>query len=102
MTTTLSFDSSIYSSLAIEKACYRLSDRLSFDIKADHGSLIVAVESRRRDISDVALELAVQDFRTEVLDQNLREKIKLETSAVRNLILAHAFSRTGLIGNERA
>ena len=27
----------------------------------------------------------------------LREKIKLETTPIRNLILAHAFSRTGLV-----
>ncbi|MET3440590.1 His-Xaa-Ser system protein HxsD [Variovorax paradoxus] len=102
MTITLTFDSGIYSELAIEKACYRLNDRLSFDIKADQGSLIVAIESRRRDSSDTAMDLAVQDFRAEVLDQNLREKIKVETAPVRNLILAHAFSRTGLIDDERA
>jgi len=29
--------------------------------------------------------------------QELREKIKLETEDVRNLILAHAFSKTNLI-----
>jgi His-Xaa-Ser system protein HxsD len=38
----------------------------------------------------------VADFRNEVLDQVLRERIRAETSDIRNLVLALAFSRTGL------
>ncbi len=32
----------------------------------------------------------------ELLDQELREQIAVETAPLRNLILAHAYSRTGL------
>jgi len=39
---------------------------------------------------------AVADFRTEVLDQALRERIRKETEGVRNLILAKAFSEAPL------
>jgi len=34
------------------------------------------------------------------LDQDLRETLKVETEPVRNLILAHAFSKTGIISHE--
>lgn len=96
----LYFDLGIYSTLAIEKACYRFSDRLVFDIKTDQDRLLVEIGSRAPEINPVTFELHVNDFRSEALDQNLREKIKSETAGVRNLILAHAFSRTGLIGQE--
>ena len=36
-------------------------------------------------------------FRNEVLDQVLRERIREETAAARNLILALAFSQTGTV-----
>jgi His-Xaa-Ser system protein HxsD len=39
----------------------------------------------------------IQDFRKEVLDQHLRARIAKETESIRHLILAHAFSRTGLV-----
>lgn len=96
-TTSLSFDPQVYSTPALLKACYRFSDRFVFDVKSEASKIEVHVESRRHDISPEALHLAMQDFRTEVLDQNLREKVRAETESVRNLILAHAFSRTGLV-----
>ena len=43
-----------------------------------------------------AREVANQFFQ-ELLDQELREQIADETSAVRTLILAHAFSKADLI-----
>jgi His-Xaa-Ser system protein HxsD len=97
MKTSLTFDLGVCSVSAVEKACYRFSDRLVVDIKAKPKELLVAVESMRSDISPIAFDLAVRQLKAEVLDQNLREKIKLETAGVRNLILAHAFSRTGLV-----
>jgi His-Xaa-Ser system protein HxsD len=40
----------------------------------------------------------VANFKRELLDQQLRLQIKKETEPARNLILAYAFSRTGLQG----
>jgi His-Xaa-Ser system protein HxsD len=37
-------------------------------------------------------------FRNEVIDQDLRRRIARETENTRNLILAMAFSKTGLSG----
>ena len=58
----------------------------------------MTLKPKRANMSEEAHQAALDDFQTEVLDQNLREKIKLETAPTRNLILAHAFSRTGLVG----
>jgi len=40
---------------------------------------------------------AAGQFCNEVLDQELREEIAAETRGVRDLLLAHAFSKTSLI-----
>ena len=44
-----------------------------------------------------SIQFYIDDFRKEVLDQDLREKIKKESEPLRNLILAHAFSKTTLV-----
>lgn len=98
MTTTLTFDLAVYSLLAVEKAAYRFSDRFACQLESTAAGLKVELTPKRADMSDESRDIALNDFKIEVLDQNLREKIKLETAPVRNLILAHAFSRTGLIG----
>ena len=59
--------------------------------------MLVEVNSPRSDDSFAKL---IDDFKKEVLDQDLREKLKVETEPVRNLILAHAFSKTGIISHE--
>lgn len=43
-------------------------------------------------------ETLIADFKRELLDQALRLQIKEETAPARDLILAYAFSRTGLQG----
>ena len=42
----------------------------------------------------------IRSFKQELLDQELREHIADETAPVRTLILAQAFSKTGLIREE--
>ena len=44
-------------------------------------------------------ELKAQ-IRNEIIDQDLRDSISLETRDIRTLILANAFSNTGLIDRE--
>lgn len=97
MISTIVFDPTVYALMAIEKAAYRFSDRFTCQIETTQAGLQVALKPKRADMSEETLQAALDDFKTEVLDQNLREKIKLETAPTRNLILAHAFSRTGLV-----
>ena len=93
----LSFDATAYTADAIQRAGYRFCDRLALDLQRVNGAfectLLFADEH-----ADQADAIAA-DFRTEVLDQTLRERIRAETEGVRNLILALAFSNTGLTGS---
>jgi His-Xaa-Ser system protein HxsD len=90
---TLSFDRSAASLDAVQRAVYRLSDRLSCDITATDGAIEVVVHPSD---TDADIEKLLGDLRNEVLDQELRERVRAETSDVRNLVLALAFSKTGL------
>ncbi len=97
MNSTLIFDPAVYALIALEKAAYRFSDRFTCQIETTPTGLQVTLKPKRGDMSTETHRAALDDFQTEVQDQNLREKIKLETAPIRNLILAHAFSRTGLV-----
>jgi His-Xaa-Ser system protein HxsD len=90
---TLSFDRSAASFDAVQRAVYRLSDRLSCDISAK--DVVTEVVVHPSD-PDADVEALLGDLRNEVLDQALRERVRTETSDVRNLVLALAFSKTGL------
>jgi His-Xaa-Ser system protein HxsD len=100
--TTLKFDADIYSCLAIEKGCYRLSDVLSAVVAKDGKDYLVQITFLGNGKTPEGIEATLARLKNEILDQNLREKIKVETAATRNLILAYAFSRTGLIANDSA
>jgi His-Xaa-Ser system protein HxsD len=90
---TVSFDRSAASLDAIQRAIYRLSDRLSCDISTTESAITVAVHPAE---PDADIEQLLGDLRNEILDQTLRERVRAETTDVRNLILALAFSKTGL------
>jgi His-Xaa-Ser system protein HxsD len=90
-TQNLSFDSANYSADALQRAAYRLSDRLSCIVRSDDGAH--HCEIALKDPGDVE---ALDEFRSSALDEVLRARIRSETEQVRTLILAQAFSRTGL------
>ena len=94
---SLSFDRAGHSFDAVQRAAYRFSDRLSCDISEQGETIEVTVH-----FLDGAgePESVLGDFRNEVLDQVLRERIRAETGEVRNLVLALAFSKTGLIDTD--
>ena len=84
---------------AIKRAAYRCSNRFAFDmvIAAQTASCTLIFDD---DKSSDFVELAISVFRKELLDQDLRQSIRAETENVRNVILAHAFSLTGLLKDE--
>ena len=88
------FDSKVYQLDAVKKAAYRLIDKLTIQIEMEQ-------EIIRCSISPISgkeskLDASIEQFKREVLDYELRLKIRKETEDVRNLILAYAFSKTGL------
>ena len=93
---SLLLDTSIYSLEAIKKTAYKFASRTSVVIapKSD-SSVVVTFGFIGKDARD-KLEQVISDFCNELLDQDLREIVKEETSALRNLIMAHAFSKTTL------
>lgn len=78
---------------AIQRAAYRFSDRLSCELLPGGEEHVCVLRSR--DGADIDEE--IENFRVEVLDQTLRERIRTETEPIRTMILAQAFSRTGVV-----
>jgi len=101
----IEFDASAYSLLAIQKACHRFTNKASFEVSPvvrDGASFVRVSLSLLAEKNESELTLLVQQLNNEVLDQQLREQVREQTAPVRNLILAYAFSRTGLIAPDGA
>ena len=86
----------VYSLDSIKRASYRHADKGAFDIQLENGVILVDFLTSKG-LEKELLEIFKQKFLTDVLDEDLRETIRHETADVRNLILAHAFSRSALI-----
>lgn len=95
----ITFDSQVFSIDAVKTACYRFLDRFTSGIELCDGKIICHLVFNDK-FSDTAAKAEVDNLKKEVLDQDLRLKLKFETEPIRNLILAHAFSKTGLIADE--
>lgn len=95
----LKFDARVFSVDAVKNAAYRMAATLDTDIKIDDND-IVCVLSLRESEPNPDLNNILARFRREVIDHDLRLRISSQTEGVRNLILAHAFSRTGVIKSE--
>jgi len=87
----LTLDSAVYRLDAVKKAAYRFIDRFAIDIRLENGSVVCDLIFSPHMTEEVRTALVV-DFRKEILDQDLRERISEETAAVRNAILAVAFA----------
>ena len=96
---TLYFEIAATSLDAVQRAAYRLSDRLSCDIATRDGAVVVTVHPAD---AGADVDALLGELRNEVLDQTLRERIRAETADVRNLVLALAFSKTGLVEGDGA
>lgn len=93
------FDSRVFSLTDIKKASYRFIDKFSADFILSDSRIICTLQFSPS-YSESAIKLIVLDFKKEILDQDLRAIIASETESIRNLILAHAFSRTNLIQSD--
>lgn len=84
------FDASVFSIDTVKRALYRFADKCSFDIHLKDNGITVKIHTDSGD--DM-----VARIKNEVLDQDLRNTLAKETANIRTLILANAFSNTGLI-----
>jgi His-Xaa-Ser system protein HxsD len=90
----LTLDLRVYSLTALKKAAYRLADRCTV-VLSDVGE--TTVKASLLCAGPAGVDEHVRSFLDEALDQELREQIGASTAGLRDLILAHAFSRTRLV-----
>ena len=95
----IKFSSELYSAECLKKAAYKYIDKFSISIQPKNNQYECELSFKENYTQDT-IELIVDEFKKEVLDQDLRQIIKKETEPVRNLILAHTFSKTGLTSDE--
>ena len=89
----LELDTNVFRLSAVKKAAYKFGDRCYVEIETrPQGRVRVTLRPK----VDDSPEILEGSFRNEVLDQELRELIQDETTGVRNLLLAQAFSATSL------
>ncbi|MBO3276246.1 His-Xaa-Ser system protein HxsD [Pseudomonas schmalbachii] len=93
--TVIEFDQRLYTADAVQSAAYRAMNALTVDIRVE-GERLLCQLTPNDGIGSEAFSLAVQEFKKDALDYQLRQKLKTETESVRNLILSLAFSKTGL------
>ena len=99
MNYTIEFDEKVVSIESVKKAAYKYLNKFTVDFNLEEHKIKVEIVFDLKISASDHLSI-IQDFKKEVLDQDLREVIKKETEGYRNLVLAHAFSKTSLISNE--
>lgn len=93
---SLVFDEQFYDAQVLQKAAYRSLNSLTVDITSGSG-VFCCVLSSNIDVDEPVFLLAIQEFKKDVLDYQLRHQLAVETQPIKNLILGLAFSKTGLI-----
>lgn len=91
----LTFDQRLYDAEVIQKAAYRGQYAFTLDIKVQGEELICTLLANITTPSETFTS-AVEEFKKDVLDYQLRKKLQDQTAAVRNVILGVAFSQSGL------
>jgi len=94
---TLELAKSFCSIEAIQKAAYKLNQKISVSVKDDGSNHHVTI-SMLKDGDD--LNHFSNLFKKYLNDEELRIKLKKETEHERNLILGIAFSQTNLVEDE--
>jgi His-Xaa-Ser system protein HxsD len=96
-THVLNFDTSVYRLNAIKKSAYKFGGL--FHVLIEQHDRVMEVRLKPKE-SCKSPEALVGEFCNEVLDQELRETVADETTGIRNLLLAQAFSKTSLVDSE--
>lgn len=91
--------SKIYDLDTIKKAAYHFIDRTTIDL-AIVGEDIVCTFLFQPATTPAGADVIVREFKAELLDQDLRQKIAKETAPLRNAILALAFAANKQQDNE--
>lgn len=90
-------DLNIFSLDVIKKVCYKSSFFSSLDIDPLNEQKVVVSFSFDEEFTEELQKRFFMDFNQDLVDEDLRGKVKEETEVIRNLILANAFSDTTLV-----
>ena len=96
---TIRIDVQLFSLLAVKKAAYRFTDRFFVAVDSVGSSEVTVQFSAKPGIRTDTVG-ALEEFRNELIDQDLRERVRNETEGVRRLLLAHALSLVPLVQPE--
>ena len=88
-------DLRLYTVEAMHAAVYRFADKGCCIDHVDWDKTTATVVFNQPPQEDEQASLLTQ-FKQELNDQTLRQRIRAETESIRNLILAHAFSDSAL------
>ena len=91
----ISFETKKTNVSALKRAAYKFTDLCAVELKQNNDitDCIFRFKAHLCEEDFKAFEI---EFRNEVLDEELRLEISEQTESVRNLILAYAFSETGI------
>ena len=87
-------DPKIFSIDTVKRTLLKMSAEVSGDLTTTDEDIVCTL-FRKKDAIE-SLEDLEHHFRVELLDEDLREKVAAKTESLRNIILAHTFSKTTL------
>jgi His-Xaa-Ser system protein HxsD len=93
------FSSKVYSLETIKRAAYRFIDRFSSEFQVQPDEIVCTIHFTGPTSAEAA-KTAIGELHSEVLDQDLRQRISAETAGMRNAILAVAFAPSKLQDSE--
>lgn len=89
-------DLRVYRLAAVQRTAYRLAGRCTAVLGELRGDVLAVSLTFPQGTSEPDALATARLFFRDLLDQELREKVREETAPVRALLMAAAFSRTGL------
>jgi His-Xaa-Ser system protein HxsD len=99
VSTSLTIDHDLISTEALLKTCYWFSRDFICDVIRDSQGQST-VHLRPKHTCSVSLADAREQFMTQAFDFALREQVAAKTSDVRDLLLAKAFSESGVLEDQ--
>jgi len=103
---TISLSANFYSKESLLKAAYWLSNRAVVHVpESDDGKFVVLIKLKQTiptldNPKQQNIEELVDEFCDSIIDFELRHEVEIETAQVRQIILAKAFSESGVLEEE--
>ena len=88
----------VYGLQPLLKTAHKFTDRAFIHLEYERDGVVLVRFRTKRSLD--SLQDIAGEFLNELLDQQLREELSVQTEPVRRLILAQAFSRTNLLNPE--